>query len=55
MIMEFSQEFGTMERLMNLTMGRITKSPFPREVVDSLSDRSIRHLEQLGIPLERTT
>ena len=43
-----------MELLMNLAMGRVIESPFPREAVDLLRNRIICHLEQLGIPLERT-
>ena len=53
MIVEFSQKFRTMELLMNLAMGRVTESPFPKEAVDSVRNRIICHLEQLGIPLER--
>ena len=51
--MEFSQTFGTMNLLMNLATGRVTESPFPSEAVDSLWKRTVRHLEESGIPLER--
>ena len=51
--MEFSQTSGTRNLLMNLAIGRVNDSPFPKDAVESLKERISRHLDESGTPLER--
>ena len=52
MITDFFQTFGTMEPLVNQAMGRIKDSPFQPEAC-ALKHRTIRELEELGLPFRR--